>query len=312
MDITLKCKVCNKCFTVPNYRKNAKYCSTSCQRESLKGRPNTVCPVCGKKFHSKPYHLRRYKYVCCSRECSIRLKRQQMLGSNNHQYGLKGPLNSSFKSGIINKVNNNLLNKMVYVGEWYVKPNMNGRIPKHRYVVESNWVEFNPNCFEVIGDWHYLKDGIEVHHVDFNHNNNDISNLLPLTKSEHVSIHNKARNQKRGPNGKFIKKMTLNEYQQKALETAIYPTPIVYPALGLCGESGEVADKVKKVLRDNHSVFADDKKTEIAKEIGDVLWYCATLSNDLGYTLDEIAEMNYQKLHSRQLRGKIGGSGDNR
>ncbi len=106
--------------------------------------------------------------------------------------------------------------------------------------------------------------------------------------------------------------MTLNEYQQKALETAIYPTPIIYPALGLCGESGEVADKVKKVIRDNNSEFTSEKKAEIAKEIGDVLWYCATLSKDLGYTLDEIAEINYQKLHSRQLRGKLGGNGDNR
>lgn len=106
--------------------------------------------------------------------------------------------------------------------------------------------------------------------------------------------------------------MTLNEYQQKALETAIYPTPIIYPALGLCGESGEVADKVKKVIRDNNSEFTDEIKTEIAKEIGDVLWYCATLSNDLGYSLDEIAEMNYNKLHSRQQRGMLGGSGDNR
>ena len=108
------------------------------------------------------------------------------------------------------------------------------------------------------------------------------------------------------------KKMTLNEYQQKALETAIYPTPIIYPALGLCGESGEVAGKVKKVIRDNNSEFTSEKKAEIAKEIGDVLWYCATLSKDLGYTLDEIAEINYQKLHSRQLRGKLGGNGDNR
>ena len=106
--------------------------------------------------------------------------------------------------------------------------------------------------------------------------------------------------------------MELNEYQAHALETAIYPTPIIYPALGLCGESGEVADKVKKVLRDNNQEFTDDKKLEIAKEIGDVLWYCATLSNDLGYSLENIAEMNYQKLHSRQLRGKLGGSGDNR
>lgn len=106
--------------------------------------------------------------------------------------------------------------------------------------------------------------------------------------------------------------MTLNEYQQKALETAVYPTPITYTALGMCGEAGEVADKVKKVLRDNGSVFTEEKKLEIAKEIGDVLWYCATLAYDLGYSLEQIGDMNYQKLQSRQLRGRIGGSGDNR
>lgn len=108
------------------------------------------------------------------------------------------------------------------------------------------------------------------------------------------------------------KGMTLNEYQQKALETAIYPMPIIYPALGMCGEAGEVADKVKKVIRDNNSKFTKEKKVEIAKEIGDVLWYCATLAHDLGYSLEKIAEMNYDKLHSRQLRGKLGGNGDNR
>ena len=80
----------------------------------------------------------------------------------------------------------------------------------------------------------------------------------------------------------------------------------------MAGEAGEVADKVKKVIRDNNSEFTSETKAEIAKEIGDVLWYCATLSKDLGYTLDEIAEINYQKLHSRQLRGKLGGNGDNR
>lgn len=106
--------------------------------------------------------------------------------------------------------------------------------------------------------------------------------------------------------------MTLNDYQQKALETAIYPIAIIYPSLGMCGEAGEVADKVKKILRDDNSEFTPEKKAEIAKEIGDVLWYCATLANDLGYTLQQIAEMNYEKLHSRQLRGKLGGSGDNR
>lgn len=106
--------------------------------------------------------------------------------------------------------------------------------------------------------------------------------------------------------------MTLNEYQKRALETAIYPTPIIYPALGMCGESGEVADKVKKVLRDNNSEFTAEKKLEIVKEIGDVLWYCATLAHDLGYTLQQAAEINCEKLQSRKQRGKLGGSGDNR
>ena len=108
--------------------------------------------------------------------------------------------------------------------------------------------------------------------------------------------------------------MTLNEYQQKALETAIYPEQykVIYPALGLTGEAGEVADKVKKVIRDNDGTLTDEKKLELAKEIGDVLWYIATFSQDIGYTLEDIAEMNYDKLKSRQQRNVLSGSGDNR
>jgi len=108
--------------------------------------------------------------------------------------------------------------------------------------------------------------------------------------------------------------MTLNEYQQHALETAIYPENrrIIYPTLGLTGEAGEVADKVKKVIRDGHEEFSDEKKLEIVKEIGEVLWYCATLSRDLGYDLDEVAQMNVDKLRSRMQRNLLQGSGDNR
>ena len=78
--------------------------------------------------------------------------------------------------------------------------------------------------------------------------------------------------------------MTLNEYQRHALETAVYPeqSRIIYPTLGLTGEAGEVADKVKKVIRDAGGEFTPEKRQEIMKEIGDVLWYCATLSHDLG------------------------------
>lgn len=108
--------------------------------------------------------------------------------------------------------------------------------------------------------------------------------------------------------------MNLNEYQKRALETAIYPSEakIVYPTLGLTGEAGEVADKVKKVIRDNNGNFSAEKRTEIAKEVGDVLWYIANLANDLGYTLEEIGEMNITKLSSRKERGVLNGNGDNR
>ena len=106
----------------------------------------------------------------------------------------------------------------------------------------------------------------------------------------------------------------LNEYQQHALETAQYPKDwrIIYPTLGLTGEAGEVSDKVKKVIRDHDNKFDRETCEAIAYELSDVLWYCATLAYDLGFTLQEIAEMNYEKLSSRKRRGVIHGDGDNR
>jgi NTP pyrophosphatase (non-canonical NTP hydrolase) len=108
--------------------------------------------------------------------------------------------------------------------------------------------------------------------------------------------------------------MTLDEYQKGARTTAIYPkeSRIVYPTLGLTGEAGEVADKVKKVIRDNGGQFSDERKREIALELGDVMWYVASLAHDLGYSLEEVAQMNLDKLASRMQRDKIHGSGDER
>ena len=107
--------------------------------------------------------------------------------------------------------------------------------------------------------------------------------------------------------------MTLNEYQTAAMATAIYPpeAAIVYPTLGLSGEAGEVSEKVKKVLRDDGGDFSR-KRAEIAKELSDVLWYAAAVARDLGYTLQEIADINLTKLASRAERGVLNGSGDNR
>lgn len=109
--------------------------------------------------------------------------------------------------------------------------------------------------------------------------------------------------------------LTLNEYQAMAEETAVYPTlghPIVYPALGLAGEAGEVAEKVKKMCRDDNTVMTTFKQQEIKKELGDVLWYVAETARQAGLTLEEVAQANYDKLQSRQARNQLHGSGDNR
>lgn len=104
--------------------------------------------------------------------------------------------------------------------------------------------------------------------------------------------------------------LTMDEYQEEALTTAIYPQDqaLAYLSLKLCGESGEVAEKIGKSIRDNKPL--DDK--DLAKELGDVLWYVANLAQFLGYDLSEIAEMNLTKLKDRQNRGVLGGSGDDR
>jgi NTP pyrophosphatase (non-canonical NTP hydrolase) len=108
--------------------------------------------------------------------------------------------------------------------------------------------------------------------------------------------------------------MTLNDYQKEALSTAVYGSgsKIIYPTLGLAGEAGEVADKVKKVLRDNNGEFDEWRKIQIAAEIGDVLWYIAALSDDLGFTLEDIAKLNIGKLSQRRANNTIHGEGDNR
>lgn len=112
--------------------------------------------------------------------------------------------------------------------------------------------------------------------------------------------------------------MDLDRYQKLALSTAMYPSGLLgllYTTLGLSGEAGEVADKVKKIIRDQDDPYSDlseEKKNELAKEVGDVLWYVATVSHELGFDLSHIATMNINKLLSRKKRKVIKGSGDNR
>lgn len=118
---------------------------------------------------------------------------------------------------------------------------------------------------------------------------------------------------------------TFNKYQEDAGKTAMYPSLYqkqldgtiveldwVYPALKLAGEAGEVAEKFGKIIRDCNGVMSPEQKADMVKELGDVLWYLAAISSELGVTLEEVAFANIAKLASRKERGVIQGSGDNR
>jgi len=112
-----------------------------------------------------------------------------------------------------------------------------------------------------------------------------------------------------------VVKLNFTEYQKACILTAKYPDigrNFVYPTLGLAGETGEVAEKIKKIIRDNNGVVDGSRRTELKKELGDVMWYIAMLATELDINLEDIAITNIEKLKSRIERNVIKGDGDNR
>lgn len=112
-----------------------------------------------------------------------------------------------------------------------------------------------------------------------------------------------------------ISALRLEDYQQQSRSTALYRgagSNPYYPTLGLVGEAGEIANKVKKIMRDDNDVITDEKREAIRGELGDVLWYVAQVATEFNLSLAEIAQANLDKLASRKARGVLGGSGDNR
>lgn len=109
--------------------------------------------------------------------------------------------------------------------------------------------------------------------------------------------------------------MTFKEYQKLSRETAIYPNRdknFIYPTLGLAGEAGEVAEIIKRIIRDEEGLIDERVKSELLKELGDVLWYLSQLATEFNISLDEIAAKNIEKLKDRKERGALHGKGNNR
>lgn len=188
------CKYCSNEYdptTIKGNFKN-KFCCNHCYEEWCKWNktPNCKCATCGKKFYLKPSRIKSCKNgVTCSKECCNRYKSVWFSGENNHQYGLKGNLNASFKGEEISDTNHNIVDIRVY-NPSHPYADEYGRVLKHRLIVEQNHELFDAKFFDIINGVYVLKREYQVHHKDKNHSNNNVNNLEVLTRSEHTSEHN--------------------------------------------------------------------------------------------------------------------------
>lgn len=204
------CLECNKDYKVPHYRDlTSKFCSKKCSDKSKKAKNNLICPICSVSFYRKPSH--KGVNNCCSYKCLYEHKKTIFTGKNNHQYGKKGHLNSSFKGQELIKTNHKNVDIHIYLPD-HLFCDRYGRVLKHRFLIEENYELFDINYFLNVDGKHYLKKEFDVHHIDGNHNNNHISNLKPLTRSEHSKLHNKNNIIKRNPiNGRIIGVLKLDK-----------------------------------------------------------------------------------------------------
>lgn len=186
---------------------------------SERAKSNVSCPICGKTFHAAPSRLKKYKVVCCSMECSKKWRAELMRGEGNHQYGLKGDKNASFKGAYTKKRNGTVWDVFEYCPN-HPYANKHGRVKVHRLIVERNYDRFDPACFDLIDGEHYLKKNLYVHHIDGNHDHNWVNNLEIVTRAEHRRIHNLENPQRKDPEtGRFKGK----DVQMKIKYTMLSP-----------------------------------------------------------------------------------------
>ena len=199
----MRCKECNKEYEHNHYSYPG-YCSYKCYERYIKyhKEPNCTCPVCGTHFYIKPYRIRKTVHqVCCSKECNNKYRSQWFSGVGNHQYGLVGKLNSSFKSDKRISVYGYVL---VYSPNHPFR-NIDDHVFEHRLVIEKNADSFDDKYFIVVEGKKYLRREYNVHHINENKADNRLENLSIMTKSEHRILHNRMRPRVRNEYGRFIK-----------------------------------------------------------------------------------------------------------
>lgn len=208
MSYTVDCEYCGKEFQCsPKRYMTSKHhcCSKECAAklrikiatETDPDYLNCTCPICGTKFHLKPYAAEKDKAHTCSPECLETLRRNYMVGENNHQYGLKGELNASWKGG------RNITSWgyiKIYMPE-HPFATQQGYIFEHRYIAEQYLLN-EENSVEIDGK-RYLNPDYVVHHIDENRQNNNVSNLMVMTLGEHTALHNKKNIRERDELGRF-------------------------------------------------------------------------------------------------------------
>jgi hypothetical protein len=184
-------RICNNCgklifiYHKERLTRALAFCCKKCEGEYRKKmtKNNCKCDNCGKYFHKKESHIKKSKNNYCSKQCFYESKKITMLGENNHQYGVKGNKNSSWRND--NRITSNEYLKIY-------KPNhplsdRDGRILEHRYLAEKYLAKESDLIY--INGAKVLNPNLDVHHIDKNKRNNSISNLLIVTRSEHAKIH---------------------------------------------------------------------------------------------------------------------------
>jgi hypothetical protein len=187
------CKQCGKVIETSTKKVPKNFCSYSCYEQWAKFNytPNCECAVCGRKMYIKPSHIKKVKNgVTCSKKCAYILKSEYSKGEKNHQYGLIGDKNASFKGTTI-------ISNYGYILEYcpghpypHDRSTKGTRVLQHRLVIERNYEKFNPEYFETINGRVVLRQCYDVHHINEDKQDNRLENLEILLRSEHTSHHN--------------------------------------------------------------------------------------------------------------------------